>query len=200
MNAINIYGLDDGQKIDLLIKQFIINKNYNENITLAELYNLTKIKIIMTTVCVNNKKIEYLSYDTFPTLQLWKAIRMSVSIPWIYSPVVHEGKYYIDGGVMDNYPIKLFKNNKENVIGVFLENTNDDISINNVETYTLRILQCFIEGNNDALKHNYETNTISVFFDNVSVLQYDISLETKIDVYNKGYNAAKTYISSISST
>lgn len=83
---------------------------------------------------------------------------------------------------------------------VYLENTNDDICINNVETYTLRILQCFIEGNNDALKHNYETNTISVYFDNVSVLQYDISLEIKIDVYNKGYNATKTYISSISST
>jgi NTE family protein len=57
---------------------------------------------------VTRQRIEVLSAETQPELPVWKAVRMSVSIPLIFVPVRHEGSVYVDGGVGWDYPIELF--------------------------------------------------------------------------------------------
>ena len=37
------------------------------------------------------------------------AIRSSMSIPAYFSPTFYEGKYLVDGGVVNNYPVKPVK-------------------------------------------------------------------------------------------
>ncbi|MCP4422221.1 MAG: patatin-like phospholipase family protein, partial [Chloroflexi bacterium] len=51
---------------------------------------------------------------------LWKAIRASLAIPGVFSPVIHDGDILIDGGVMDNFPVKLMAERCESdrIIGV----------------------------------------------------------------------------------
>lgn len=38
---------------------------------------------------------------------LWRAVRASMSIPGVFLPIVENGDVLVDGGVMDNYPVKL---------------------------------------------------------------------------------------------
>ena len=38
---------------------------------------------------------------------LWRAVRSSMAIPGVFLPIVEKGDVLVDGGVMDNYPVKL---------------------------------------------------------------------------------------------
>lgn len=37
-----------------------------------------------------------------------RAVRMSMSIPFFFDPVVHRGHYFVDGGMLSNFPVWLF--------------------------------------------------------------------------------------------
>ena len=189
------FGIDPGTNIEYLIKRLIQSKNLNQDITLLELFDITKKKLIFSTVCVNTKEICYLSHENFPDLELWKAVRMSISIPFYYTPISYLGKIYIDGGCMDNYPIELFKNNLEEVIGIYLIENKDEIDkLQDIETYALRVLQCFLEGVTLKSKKGYEKYTIAINLDSISLIDYNINSEIKQKLYQQGYDATKKFI------
>jgi NTE family protein len=43
----------------------------------------------------------------FESGNLAKAIRASMSIPGVFAPVIHEGRFLVDGGVVDNVPVEV---------------------------------------------------------------------------------------------
>jgi len=57
--------------------------------------------------------------------KLHKAVRASLSIPGIFSPVVRDGDLLVDGGVMNNFPATLMREFLEGgtVIGTVIENS-----------------------------------------------------------------------------
>jgi len=187
-NVLNYYGLDTGSNIEYVIKRLIRAKNYSEDITLRELFDHTNKKMIFTTVCVNNAQLCYLSHDTHPFLPLYKAIRMSMSIPIYYTPVKYDNKLYIDGGCIDNYPIHLFNNRLEKVIGIYLVDRLDEIeNIKNIETYILRMVQCLMKGATFNSKKGYDKWTIDIHLESLNLVDYGISLQKKRDMYDIGY-------------
>jgi NTE family protein len=63
-----------------------------------------------------------------------EAVRASISIPGIFTPVNHEGRYLVDGGLVNPVPISVLKNmGAEFIIAV---NVIPDISIDNRSYWT----------------------------------------------------------------
>lgn len=59
---------------------------------------------------------EVFSYEKTPQMSIADAIRISMSIPLFFTaPQNSKGEYYTDGGVLDNYPIRLF--DRESYVG-----------------------------------------------------------------------------------
>jgi len=190
VNFLKCFGLDDGIKIEHVLKRLIKAKGYNEEITLLELYKLTKKKLIFTTVCINTLDVIYLSHENYQDLQLYKAIRMSISIPWFYTPVEYKNKLYIDGGCVDNYPIQLFKDKLEEVLGIYLIDTKDYVEvIDNLETYTWRIIQCFMRGFTFNSKKGFENDTIEIDVGSINIINYEIDNNKKKEIYKIGYDS-----------
>ena len=86
------------------------------NDTNIYIYNKTQKTLIVTAVCINEKQVYYISHENFPNMSVKLALRMSSCIPILFSPVLYNGKYFIDGGCMDNFPIHLFKKRINDVI------------------------------------------------------------------------------------
>ena len=110
-NILDLYtdkGLLDESFIINILTPLLKKKNIPENITLLDFYNLTKIALHIFTVNLNDENIKSidLSYETFPNLPLLKAITMSSAVPLIFKPIFFEGGCYIDGGLLNNFPIK----------------------------------------------------------------------------------------------
>lgn len=102
-------------------KEFInncISKKVNKNITLLELYNLTKKRLVLVTVCKESRSKVLIDYETSPNMKLSMAIRQSSAIPGFMEEIKYEGKTYWDGAVLDNYPVIHFP--QDQVLGIYL--------------------------------------------------------------------------------
>lgn len=188
----NIWGLDDGRKIIKTIEELFENKNISKDITFRELYEKTKKKLIITTVCINDKKTVHLSYETTPDLRVILGIRMSVAVPIFLSPVTYENKKYVDGGLICNYPVSLFSNELDKVIGINLGHHTENDNVDNIENYMFALIECMTD---TISKNNSDVNkcTINVPID-INLLNFDINKNEKKKMFYSGYHRAKEFI------
>lgn len=80
----------------------------NPDATLKEVFDATGIEFNAISTCLELEKGRVFNYKTDPNLPFRKLVRMSISVPGFFLPVIHEGYTYVDGGVVNNYPIWYF--------------------------------------------------------------------------------------------
>jgi predicted acylesterase/phospholipase RssA len=180
-------GLDDGENIHKIINKLLKGKKLKENITLLELYQITKKKIIASTVCLNNGQTEYISYENYPNLRFSDLLRMTSAVPVFYAPVIINDKYYIDGGMSDNYPISIFDDNIEEVIGLYTITKTENTKINNFKDYLYIIFKSFCDSLVSKSIRGYEKYTILIDSKIENWLQFEITNKKKEDLFNIGY-------------
>lgn len=117
-------------KTDRLIEDLgalIQAKGYSKNMTFKDLYDAhqaeKKIKLLyITGANLTDQKIEIFSHETYPTMKILDAIRISISIPMYFEAVFMQPngslvektnadsttKVMVDGGILDNYPFYVF--------------------------------------------------------------------------------------------
>jgi NTE family protein len=193
-NAITHLGLDTGENISKFIINLIINKGLDENITLKQLYNKTNKKLIITTTILNSQQPCYMSFENYPNIPLHLAIRMSISIPIYFSPVKYEGQFYIDGSCMDDYPIHLFKNKINSVIGICLTKTkNFTQDIEYFEDYVVLIMNCFMQGMSFNSIKGFQDHTIQIDFDFINIVNFSLDKYQKLKMFDAGYHSVFNY-------
>jgi len=80
-------------------------KDISIEITMKELYELTKIDIHIYTTEMNKFIIEDISYKTHPDWKVIDAVYCSCALPVIFAPFLIENNCYCDGGFLMNYPL-----------------------------------------------------------------------------------------------
>lgn len=97
-------------------------------ITLKDFYDKTKKNIHIYSTNITDGLFVDLSHITHPDWLLIDALHASMCIPTIIEPVIKDNKCYIDGGVVNNFPVnfalKIFKNNE--ILGIKTEATIKD--------------------------------------------------------------------------
>jgi len=190
-------GIETGNKIIRLLKLMIKNKLQNPNITFLEHYNKTKKWVIINSVCLNTQKTEYFSYKTHPNMYIHTALRMSMSLPFWFKPVLWNDCYYVDGGLLDNFPIQPFIDAnipKHEIIGIKLQNHNfygDKIAIKpDITSYSLSLWSCIYNeiNKNNVLKYTKENyNIFYIVEENMSAFTTEVTLQEKIKLFEDGY-------------
>ena len=176
VNLLTKYGLDSG---DLLIKwlgNLMIRKNTSNEITFLELYDKTNIDFqVMAT---NLNKYNYIKFNhiSTPNMKVLDAIRMSISIPFIFTINKYNGDIIVDGGLRDNYPISEFVDNLDNVLGFKLTNHGElkehviNEEINGIEKYIYHIFFCYIIQKEKYISQNdhYKDCTVYINTGNIT--------------------------------
>jgi len=103
-------GIQSGSRLENWIKAKIKYKTGRELTTFIELYEITKIELVITAVNFDSQTVSYFSYKTTPEMPIWIAIRASTALPVYYEMVYYNGRRYMDGGPLANYPIWIFDN------------------------------------------------------------------------------------------
>lgn len=98
-------GILDEHCVDVFFMPFFKAKDIDINITLEEFFNMTRVNLHIMTFELNEFKTVNISHKTHPHLLLKTAVKMSLSIPILFTPVCIEDKCYIDGGIRCNYPL-----------------------------------------------------------------------------------------------
>lgn len=114
------YGWHKGEELLKWIKKIIENKTGNPNTTFEDINKSNNFKdLYIVGTNLSSHFSEIFSFEKTPHMHLAQAVRISISIPLFFEAVTYNDSIYIDGGVLNNYPVQLFdrKNfliNKEN--------------------------------------------------------------------------------------
>ena len=109
---INNFGIFDNSVVEKYVGVFCKYILKKENITLKELYKLSKIKFTVKVSNVSKNKVEYMNYLNYPDMDLITLIKITTSIPLLFKPVSYKGCLYSDGAVGGGLPIEYNKSKK----------------------------------------------------------------------------------------
>jgi NTE family protein len=93
----------------------------------AKTFEELKIPLFVTATNLNSGRIEY-----FSSGDLLQPVIASASIPVLFKPVIINGSHYVDGGVLDNLPIRPIEEICRYKIGSFVNPTGYEENINNL--------------------------------------------------------------------
>lgn len=189
------WGLTNTERLSFFLKRLIENKKYDSNITFKELYEKTKINLIITGTCLNESKVYYFNYKTYPNMNILQAILISSCIPLLFEPIKFENKFWADGGIIDNYPIKYFKDNLKNTLGLCIfDKCFEDCcenKINDIKDYLVNTFKCILYGACNSDVEIYKNNTIKFSHFYEGNFKFDMNKKSKENYFNLGYKCAE---------
>ena len=187
-NILTNLGLFKNDMIGTFITSICKYTIHKEEITLQELYDLTKIKLSIKVCNITREQIEYINYETHPTMNLSILIQMTTCIPLFFEPIIYNGEQYVDGGTKSSYSID-YSSSKDylgiNLNGTYFKHESPLIQFCNS-------LFSFNELSLDLI--NYRT--FSYVFENV-ITEFDMTQETKQTLIQNAYKKTLEHINAI---
>jgi len=205
-NFVNRYGFDSGKNVVMWLEYLLENKGYSKDITLKDLYLKTGIHYKVCCTNLNKYKLEIYDYIRNPDLKITKVVRMSMSIPLVFSVKGYNKDIIVDGGIINNYPINIFKDNLDKVLGVkFIskgELVDNDLNfeINSIDEYVYHTFNCYMvqKERSTTLSYKYKEHTICLETEHVTTaVNFDLTRQNKVDLIEIGYRSACNYFSNI---
>jgi len=191
-NFFQNYSVDNCDNFVFVFKKLVEKKNINYDITLLDLYKKTKKKIVLVATCLNTKKAEYISFETYPEMPLYIAMRMTTCVPLLFPPIKYNDKLYLDGGLLDNFPIDYVKEHLNETIGINITSClSDSSNIENIKDYILNIMDIFFIVNNKYEDDIYKNNVYNIPVNKKNPIEMSISVEEKKQLVKDGYEFIK---------
>lgn len=159
-------------------------KNLDINTTMMELYQHTGIDLHLFTTELHSYESIDISYKTYPEWRIIDAIYCSACLPIVFIPCCIDNKYYSDGGITNNYPIRSCIDNgaiANEIFGIELSKNPDKNEKITEDSSLFDYITCLI--NNMYAKMNKLQNMLQTIKDNQEI-QTQIDIPYEIELYN----------------
>jgi NTE family protein len=204
-------GIFDESVMKIFYKPFFETRDLSLDMTMMEFYEYSGIELHFFSLELNSFEIVDINYKTFPDIPVLQSVHMSCAVPMIISPVCFDGKCFVDGGILNNYPIKYCIDNEENLDEIFgIQNVYEkkESNIVNNESTMLDYVVHFIGRlvNNASINSNYKTSVPYELKYDASLMSLDnmkealYSGEVRKNLINKGLKAAEEFLSNLEET
>jgi predicted patatin/cPLA2 family phospholipase len=203
-NLLNDFGLDNFTNIINFFKAMMFIKEIDYNITFKELYEKTGKLLTIVVTNISENSTEYFNNNLTPDANILNAIRMSISIPILTTPVNYNNNLYVDGALLDPYPYNFNKDTVKFGLWVLGRKEYDIIfsnkkrsEKNNIVTFDNYFNELIMTMWISNIKYVYKTvpeNTIVIIDENnTDVFNLRIDKDSKIEFYKKGYSECEEY-------
>ena len=165
-DILELYGVETGNNIIKILEIILEKKTSNRNSTFKDLHKLfPDKKLIIVGTNLSNNQTEYFSIDNNPDMEIIKAIRISISVPFLFTRIEYNSDVYVDGGVSCNFPMDYFKDDIEHTLGVYISSLQYISEIDTITTYLSRIIRLLMDNNDNYIKERYTKNIIEIIVD-----------------------------------
>ncbi|MEP7141503.1 MAG: patatin-like phospholipase family protein [Ferruginibacter sp.] len=239
----NKYGLYKGEKFELWVQQLINHKTGYLNLTFTQLHQLhLQDKLFKDFYCtatnLSKQQLDIFSYEHTPDMPIALAVRISGGLPLYFEPVILDDQYqkiekpdtisfknyYVDGGMIANYPISIFDTCENygnplqcerlrfnpQTLGIKLERAEQIDSIknnsSNIPPFDIRSLNDYIHAFNNLVMErlnrkypnleNEKDRTIYVSYGSIPSRVHKMKPAEKEMLYNNGVNAVNDFFNS----
>lgn len=187
-NVIQNIGLLNIDVFSIKIEDLVKAKLHSEHTpTFRELYNLTNKTLIISIANVTKMKCEYFSHITRPDVNVMDAIKFSCNLPIIFQRILYEECYLVDGGLMDNFPLKQIDDGCIKILGLVITGNvdlmNTEVNESVINPYILSNVNII----NDVDIHiNKDTNS------NATIIGNDtLKLDDEVTPFDQNPNIVK---------
>jgi hypothetical protein len=183
----NEYGLDNGNLIINNLKELLKRKHTVEDITFIELYKLTNKLFVTNAINLHTGNEKIFNYLETPDMSVFLAIRMSISIPLLYTPVKYNNEYYADGALKNKLLLKYC--NIETTLSFRMKNCNYN-EINSIQT-------CIFASLYILLNNTYFDNQVYKIVDfecvDNQLIKFNITKDYLKNLFNMGEYCSKKF-------
>ena len=200
INAIQEKGLINKDYLLTFLKPLLRLKEWDETITLKELYDKTTITLNFYATRLDNFIVSVFNHYTEPDMPVLTAIYMSATLPPLLQPIKWNNISYIDGGVIAPNPIHecIYNTNSPDEILTFkliYKDEQFDFDKANIFSYLQKIITNLVTFT--QVEQIETPNQVIVEFNNLYKLSYTDYLkdkELRKKSIEEGYTYAKLYI------
>ena len=202
MNFVSKYGLDNGNNMMNWLKDLMKKKDVNPEITLKEFHDLNGIDFQVMATNLNKYCYKKFNYIDTPDVKVIDAIRMSISIPFLYTINEYDGDIHVDGGLIDSYPIRMFNGNLDNFLGFKLINHGEmdahdvDERIDDIESYIYHILSCYMVQKEKKITTSEEYKNCTIYIHTEDITQsvnFALTTIEKTRLIDIGYKSVNDF-------
>lgn len=146
--------------------------------------NIEDLKTPLIIAATNLQKGQVVYFHKGP---LEKTIQASSSIPILFTPVELDGNLYVDGGLLDNIPVKPLEGKCDKIIAVNISPMHKEEEIVNIIDIATRTFQININSNID-----YVRKISNIYIEPIEIRNYALLDSSKADkLFDIGYNYTK---------
>lgn len=196
------FGLCSGHMFITKLKELYVKKGFDADITFKALHAKTNKRLIVTVSCLG-KGVKYFDHMSEPDLSVISAVRMSFSLPLLFTAVKYRGDYYVDGGLLDNVPMKSLASEPSHTVVVIRCSAPDmDISgLPSAEDFVWLLMNTILREMDrlriQSAKHLHNFSTIVIPTNELKRQSHiHLTLADKQNMFKAGYRAALTYLTS----
>lgn len=193
------YGFNDGYNIEKLLVELCVKYLKTQRINFEEFYNMTNIDFHVIASNLSTKRyVDFNRKDT-PNADVITALRMSISIPFYFTPVIYKSEYYVDGGVYMPEPYIILERNygnqinKDNTIVLTVDHCITTPSINSLSDYIqtiFEVIRCSLQCHDvDHKKCTY----IKIDANNIPMIKHDYTPDNVRDLIIIGNDVKKIH-------
>ena len=212
-NFLEDWGVCPGNYAQDLLGELINKKTGNPDYTIEQLYNDKKIKLVIVTTDTNYSKSIYMypgnPIKEYSNIPIRLAVRLSMGIPFVFEPYRYNDSYFVDGGVLDNYPLHVFDGEypgdpkarlnlcspNPKVLGIKLMTNDQQVNyeitekqtFNGLFDYAVSFVHTFLtENDRRIMTPLFWKRSIIIITPNYPITKYDITTEEKTLMINIG--------------
>ncbi len=164
-----------------LVRMTGFEKTLNEHLC-AKTFEELKTPLIVFATNMNNAM-----YVRFDSGDLVVAVKASSSIPIIFPPVKIGGYFFLDGGVINNFPVEVLRGQCKTIIGVNVNPIGEVKSLGNLKMIAERTFHITLR-NQAASKEDQ----CDIYIEPTDLDKYGLLDVSKArEIFNIGYEAAK---------
>ena len=184
-------GVESGQILHNFFEKILTQSTNIKHINFRQLYELTGIHYTVVGSCLTTKEAVYYDYLNTPNFKVSMAVRISISMPGFFTPVSIGDRKYIDGAILDDYPMGLFADRLDETVGIMITNE-FNTEYQYPEEYFRAVLNLFMYKHFYKAAEKWSSNTIFVAKSapGVNLFSFDIDQVTKKQLYQNGFDAA----------
>ncbi len=175
-----------------MFKEFVISSiGKKENpltFTLRNLHEKSGVHFSVVVSCIEDGLV-HMDHINSPDILLCDALIASMSIPFIFPPHVIDGKRYIDGGFLDNFPMYKLSKDAYGLCNKNKEKGPIDTPFSYVNT-----LSELIYNHINEYKKPLSKNIIEVDTRDFSFIDFNLTTDDKITLFKRGSQSVKKFL------
>lgn len=176
------FGLIDADRFEKYMSS-VAQKLVGKDPTFKELFEMNPIKLHVPTYDLVTNKTIYMSVDTTPDMKVSHAVRRSIAVPIIMTPV---NARYVDGSVAEFSPCTPFLGKCDVFEIRFRYSPKPKNRAKNLFHYLYDVIMAFVSNRYEYMQFP----RLDIAIDNVEIFNFSMSVDQKLELYQIGYTQA----------